>query len=153
MSEQASHAVRSWNEAIMQEFRDNDGRVGGSFEGVPLLLLTTQGRKTGRPHTNPVVYLRDGARYLVFASNAGGPTNPHWYANLLAHPQVTLEIGSEGRGVQPYAATAVPLEGDERHRFWERQCSLNPAFRDYEQRTSRIIPVVALQPLDPGGAP
>jgi deazaflavin-dependent oxidoreductase (nitroreductase family) len=147
MSEHSAD-TRTWNERVIGEFLDNNGQVGGPFHGVPLLLMTTQGRKTGKPHTIPAVYLRDGARYLVFASNAGGPTNPHWYDNLLDHPQVTIEIGTEGGTVRPYAALAAPLEGDERDHFWERQCSINPAFRDYEHRTTRTIPVVALQVLD-----
>jgi deazaflavin-dependent oxidoreductase (nitroreductase family) len=153
MNEQPSDALRSWNERIIQEFRANGGQVGGRFQGAPLLLMTTQGRATGRPHTNPVTYQRDGARYLVFASNAGGPTNPDWYHNLLAHPQVTIEVGTEAGTVRPYATRAVPLGGDERDQAWERQCALDPAFRDYERQTTRTIPVVALQPVDLAGNP
>jgi deazaflavin-dependent oxidoreductase (nitroreductase family) len=141
------------NDQVIDGFRANNGRVGGAFQGARLLLMTTQGRRTGKPHTTPVVYLRDRARYLVFASNAGGLTDPDWYRNLLAHPQVTIELGTDAGAVRPYAATAVPLEGGERDRFWQLQCSIDPAFRDYERRTTRTIPVVALQPLDLGANP
>jgi deazaflavin-dependent oxidoreductase (nitroreductase family) len=153
MSEHDRDGVRNWNERIIDEFRANNGQVGGPFQGAPLLLMTTQGRRTGKPHTNPAVYLRDGARYLVFASNAGGPTNPDWYRNLVANPQVTIEIGAEAGTVRPYATGAVPLEGAERDRFWERQCSIDPSFRDYERRTTRTIPVVALHLLDLAATP
>ncbi|MFE2106887.1 nitroreductase/quinone reductase family protein [Kitasatospora sp. NPDC059463] len=138
----------SGNERIIKEFRENNGRVGGVFEGVPLVLLTTAGRRTGRPHTTPVVQLRDGGRYVVFASNGGGPEHPDWYHNLVASPQVTLETGTgEGR-VKPLATRAVVLEGEERDQLYERQCRVNPAFREYREKTTRVIPVVALHPLD-----
>jgi deazaflavin-dependent oxidoreductase (nitroreductase family) len=148
MSEQRPEAAMSSNERVMKEFRDNNGKVGGMFEGAPMVLVTTAGRKTGRPHTNPAIYLRDGDRYLVFCSNAGGPRDPDWYHNLLANPQVTMEIGTEEGFAKPFATRAVPLEGDERDHFWELQCSIDPAFRAYEEKTTRRIPVVALYPLD-----
>ncbi|MFE7560263.1 nitroreductase/quinone reductase family protein [Kitasatospora sp. NPDC057500] len=138
----------SGNERVIKEFRENNGKVGGVFEGVPLVLLTTAGRRTGRPHTTPVVRLRDGVRHLVFASNGGGPKHPEWYHNLLASPQVTMETGTDEGHVKPFATRAVVLEGEERDRLYERQCLVNPAFRDYRERTDRVIPVVALHPLD-----
>ncbi|WP_344336472.1 nitroreductase family deazaflavin-dependent oxidoreductase, partial [Kitasatospora putterlickiae] len=137
-----------WNERIIKEFRENNGKVGGAFEGTPMVVLTTAGRRTGRPHTNPVVYLPDGARYLVFASNAGGPEHPDWFHNLVASPQVTMEIGTEEGRVKPFATRAVVLEGEERDRLYERQSTLRPAFREYQEKTTRVIPVVALYPLD-----
>ncbi|MCO5970144.1 nitroreductase/quinone reductase family protein [Actinoallomurus soli] len=136
------------NDPVIGEFRANNGKVGGVFDGVPLLLLTTAGRRTGRPHTTPVVHLRDGGRYLVFASNAGRPEHPDWYENLLAGSQATIEVGTEEGRVRPFAARAVVLDGDERDHWYERQCALNPAFRRYQEQTTRRIPVVALHPLD-----
>lgn len=137
-----------WNKRIIKEFRENNGKVGGMFEGAPMVLVTTAGRRTGKPHTNPVIYLRDGDRYLVFASNMGSPEHPDWYYNMLASPQVTMEVGTDEGHVKPFATRAVVLEGEERDRLWERQCSISPAFREYQEKTTRIIPVVALYPLD-----
>ncbi|REE96263.1 nitroreductase/quinone reductase family protein [Thermomonospora umbrina] len=137
-----------WNERVIKEFRENNGKVGGRFEGAPLLLLTTAGRKTGKPHTNPVIHLRDGDRHLVFASNAGSDEHPDWYHNLVAAPQVTIEIGTDEGRVEPVGAQAVVLEGEERDRWWERQCEIDPSFREYERQTTRTIPVVALNVLD-----
>ncbi|MCT2591780.1 nitroreductase/quinone reductase family protein [Streptomyces sp. N2-109] len=148
MSEQRADRGLSWNEQVIKEFRENNGAVGGMFEGAPLVLLTTVGRKSRKPHTNPVIHLRDGERHLVFGSNAGSDKHPDWYHNLLASPQVTMEIGTEDGAVKPFATRAVPLEGEERHHYWELQCSLAPPFRRYEEQTDREIPVVALYPLD-----
>ncbi|TDC08210.1 nitroreductase family deazaflavin-dependent oxidoreductase, partial [Streptomyces sp. 8K308] len=142
-----------FNDQIIAEFRANNGRVGGPFEGADLVLLTTAGRRTGRPHTTPAGYRRDGDRLLVFGSNGGAPTHPHWYLNLLASAQVTVEIGTDTGRVRPFAARAEPLRGAERDREWETQCSLDPGFRDYAARTTRTIPVVALHPLDLSGDP
>jgi deazaflavin-dependent oxidoreductase (nitroreductase family) len=103
-------APTAFNQQIIDEFRTNEGRVGGMFEGAPLVLLSTTGARTGRPHTNPAAYMRDGERILVFASNAGRPKNPDWYHNLLADSRVTIEIGIGDGGVETYAAEAVPLE-------------------------------------------
>jgi deazaflavin-dependent oxidoreductase (nitroreductase family) len=137
----------SFNQQVIEEFRTNAGRVGGMFEGAPLVLLHTAGAKTGRPRTNPAVYLADGDRILVFASNAGQPKNPDWYANLLADPRVTVEIGLDD-GVETYAADAVPLDGEERDRFFRLQAERDPAFAAYQAGTTRTIPVIALKRLD-----
>ncbi|WP_052850260.1 nitroreductase/quinone reductase family protein [Streptomyces avicenniae] len=137
-----------WNDQVIAEFRANNGRVGGMFEGAQLLLLTTAGRRSGRPHTNPAVYRRDGAAYVVFASNAGSDKEPDWFRNILASPQVTLELGTDEGRALPFAARAVPLAGAERDRLWEAQCADDPAFRAYERKTSRTIAVVALHLLD-----
>ncbi|MFI9828485.1 nitroreductase/quinone reductase family protein [Streptomyces sp. NPDC051913] len=150
MTEEQADSGLSWNERVIQEFRANNGRVGGMFEGAPMVVLTTMGRKTGKPHVNPAIYYKDGDRYLVFASNAGRGKNPDWYHNLLDSPQVTMEIGTEEGAVRPYATRAQVLEGEERDRYWELQCSLDPAFREYEEKAGRAIPVVALHPLDLG---
>jgi len=131
---------QDWNRSTIEEFRANGGKVGGMWEGRPLLLLTTTGAKSGQRHTNPVMYLRDGNRLLVFASKGGAPTNPDWFHNLLAHPQVTVEVGSE-----VYEAAATILSGEERDRLYARQAQLYPQFADYQARTTRKIPVVALE--------
>lgn len=136
-----------FNQRIIEEFRANGGQVGGRFAGAPLVLLTTQGARTGRPHTNPVVYLRDGDRILVFASNAGGEKDPHWYRNLVAHGQATVEIGEDG-AVAIYHMHAEPLTGAERDHHYARQAELDPAFHAYQASTSRTIPVVALRRLN-----
>ncbi|GCE46143.1 deazaflavin-dependent oxidoreductase (nitroreductase family) [Thermosporothrix hazakensis] len=128
------------NEAIIAEFRANGGKVGGPFEGAPMLLLTTIGAKSGRPHTTPLIYLADGNRLLVFASNAGAPTHPAWFHNLQASPDVIVEVGTD-----TFPATATRITGEERDRLYARQATIFPAFADYETRTSRLIPVVALQ--------
>jgi deazaflavin-dependent oxidoreductase (nitroreductase family) len=129
-----------WNRQIIEAFRANGGKVGGMWEGRPLLLLTTTGAKSGQRRTTPVMYLPDGDRLLVFATKAGAPTNPAWYHNLLAHPEVTVEVGTE-----TYEATATPLTGEERDRLYAKQASLYPQFGEYQARATRKIPVIALE--------
>jgi deazaflavin-dependent oxidoreductase (nitroreductase family) len=129
-----------WNRRTIEEFRTNKGKVGGMWEGKPLLLLTTTGAKSGQRHTTPTMYLRNGDRLLVFASKGGAPTNPDWYLNLLAHPEVTVEVGPE-----TYQAIATVLTGDERDRIYARQAELFPQFADYQAKTTRKIPVIALE--------
>ena len=130
----------NWNSQTIEAFRANGGKVGGVWEGRPLLLLTTTGAKSGKQHTSPTMYLPDGDRLLIFASKAGAPSNPDWYYNLLAHPEVTVEVGSE-----TYQATAVPITGEERNRLYAKQAELYPQFADYQKKTTRKIPVVALE--------
>jgi len=129
-----------WNRRIIEEFRANKGKVGGPFEGAPLLLLTTTGAKSGQQRTTPLVYMADGDRMLIFASKAGAPTNPDWYHNLVAHPQVTVEVGTETLNV-----TAVVITGEERDRLYAKQAAINPGFAEYETKTTRKIPVIALE--------
>lgn len=131
--------MSEWNLKIIEEFRANEGKVGGMFEGATLLLLTTTGARSGRPHTTPLTYLDDGDRLLVFASNAGAPTHPAWYHNVLADPRVTVEAGTAS-----YRATALPLHDEERDRAYARQSGLVPAYAEYQRQTTRTIPVVAL---------
>ena len=131
---------QDWNRRTIEEFRANGGKVGGMWEGRPLLLLTTTGARSGQRRTNPVMYLSDGDRLLVFASKGGAPTNPDWYHNLLTHPQVTAEVGAE-----TYEATATVLTGEERDRLYARQADMYPQFADYQARTTRKIPVIALE--------
>jgi deazaflavin-dependent oxidoreductase (nitroreductase family) len=130
----------NWNRQTIEEFRANGGKVGGIWEGRPLLLLTTTGGKSGRHYTTPTMYLRDGDRLLVFASKGGAPSHPDWYHNLLAHPEVTVEVGHE-----TYQAIATPLTGEERDRLYAKQSELYPQFADYQKRTTRKIPVIALE--------
>lgn len=137
-----------FNQRVIDEFRANGGAVGGRFHDTPLILITTEGRHSHRPRTNPVTYVRDGTRYLIVGSNLGRPTHPGWYHNLLASPQVTMEIGTDDGQVSTLAARAVILHGAERDRRYELLCAGRPVFRDYQEKTTRTIPVVALQPLE-----
>jgi deazaflavin-dependent oxidoreductase (nitroreductase family) len=128
-----------FNERNIKEFRANHGRVGGAFEGAPLLLLHTTGARTGEPRVNPTMYLQDGERYLVFASKAGADTNPDWYHNLKAHPEIQMEIGDQTLDVH-----ADEVYGPERDTLFERQAALFPGFAGYQRQTNRRIPVIAL---------
>jgi deazaflavin-dependent oxidoreductase (nitroreductase family) len=130
-----------WNSKIIEEFRANKGKVGGPFDGAPLLLLHTVGARTGQPRVNPVMYRPVPGGYAVFASKAGAPDNPDWYHNLLAHPDVEAEIGTETVKVH-----ARVTEGTEREEIWTAHKAANPGFADYERKTTRQIPVIVLQP-------
>lgn len=134
--------VSDWNSKIIEEFRANDGKVGGQFEGAPLLLLHTVGAKSGQQRVNPMMYQANGDGYAVFASKGGAPTNPDWYHNVLANPRVRAEIGTETAEF-----TARVADGAERQRIWDAQKSAYPGFADYEQKTTRQIPVVILEPV------
>ncbi|WP_328830122.1 nitroreductase/quinone reductase family protein [Streptomyces sp. NBC_00252] len=135
-----------FNQPIIDEFRANKGRMTGYFEGARLLLLTTTGARTGTPHTTPVGYLPDGDRVLVIASAAGSDRHPDWFRNLVAHPQVTVESG-----VFTYDAQAVVLTGEERDEVFARAVEADPGWAAYQEKTERIIPVVALHSLAQGG--
>jgi deazaflavin-dependent oxidoreductase (nitroreductase family) len=135
--------VEDWNAKIIEEFRANGGKVGGSFAGAPLLLLHSVGAKSGRERVNPVMYRADGVRLAVFASKGGAPSDPDWARNLRAHPDVTVEIGTETRAV--VARVADPTE---REHLWEAQKREYPGFADYERKTDRQIPVFILEPVD-----
>jgi deazaflavin-dependent oxidoreductase (nitroreductase family) len=139
MAEEEQATPANWNQKIIEEFRATGGKVGGPFAGSTLLLLTTTGARTGKPRTNPVAFLRDGERILIIASAAGAATNPDWYHNLVANPDVTVELGAE-----TFAATAVPLRGEERDRLFAHVVQLAPGFGEYQAKTPRVIPVVAL---------
>ena len=133
--------AEDWNSKIIAEFRASGGKVGGQFEGAPLLLLHTTGAKSGQERVNPMMYRTDGDNLVVFASKAGADTNPDWYHNLLAHPQVQAEVGTQTRTV-----VARVAEGEERHRLWDAHKRDWPGFADYESKTERQIPVVILEP-------
>ncbi|MCC6499890.1 MAG: nitroreductase family deazaflavin-dependent oxidoreductase [Anaerolineales bacterium] len=127
------------NQKIIDEFHANDGKVGGNFAGKTLLLLHHIGAKSGQERINPVAYVRDGERYVIIASKGGSPTNPSWYYNLLAHPQVTVEAG-----VKKFQARATVTEEPERTRLYEKMIEMMPAFAEYRQKTERKIPVIVL---------
>jgi deazaflavin-dependent oxidoreductase (nitroreductase family) len=131
--------VSDWNTKIIEEFRANEGRVGGHFAGAPLLLLHTTGRKTGGERVNPMMYLDENGRRYVFASKGGAPTHPDWYLNLVSDPQVRVEVGSE-----TYPARAVVLTGAEHDRVYAEQSARYPNFDEYQRKTSRVIPVIEL---------
>jgi deazaflavin-dependent oxidoreductase (nitroreductase family) len=128
------------NRQTIEAFRENGGKVGGIWEGKPLLLLTTTGAKSGQRRTTPLMYLADGNRLVIFASKGGAPTSPDWYHNLLAHPQVTIEVGNE-----TFETEAMVLTGEERDRIYAKQAQLYPQFADYQAKTTRKIPAIALE--------
>ena len=134
--------MSDYNQQIIEEFRANGGEVGGNFAGAPLLLLHSVGAKSGQERVNPMMYLADGDRYLVFASKAGAPTNPDWYYNLKANPRAIIEVGQHTLQVE-----AVDLEGEERTRMYDKQAELYSGFATYQENTDRVIPVVALTPV------
>jgi len=131
-----------WNDDIIEEFRANQGRVGGRYESQPLLLLHQRGAKSGIERVNPVGFLGVGDAYAVFGTNAGKPSDPNWYRNLIANPRARIEVGTETLDVMARVA-----EGDERDQLWERQKQRNPAFAGYEEKAGRQIPVVVLEPV------
>lgn len=139
-----------FNQPVIDEFRANNGRVGGMFEGARLLLLTTTGARTGTRHTTPLGYLPDGGdRVLVIGSAGGSPKHPDWYRNVLTNPQVTVESGAF-----TYEAQAVVLEGEERDRAFARAVEAEPGWAEYQEKAGdRVIPVVALCEIPPSGPP
>jgi deazaflavin-dependent oxidoreductase (nitroreductase family) len=136
-----STTPNDFNARIIDEFHANEGRVGGMFEGTTLLLLHHVGARTGANRVNPLAYDRDGDRYVIFASKAGAPTNPDWYHNLKAHPNVEIEVGTDT--IDVVAAEAV---GEERDRLYGRQAERSPGFAEYQAKTDRVIPVMLLTP-------
>ena len=137
----APYPVRmsEWNDTVIAEFRANEGRVGGNFAGAPLLLLHSTGAKSGEERVNPMMYQQVGDDWAVFASYAGKDTNPAWYHNLVAHPDASIEVGTDTVEV-----TARELPPDERAPIWEEQKRRYPGFAGYESQTSRVIPVILL---------
>jgi len=132
--------VSDWNTNIIKEFRDNDGKVGGMFEGAPLLILHTTGAKTGQERETPLMFLQEEDRRYVFASKAGAEDNPDWYHNIKADSSVTVEA-PEGK----YAASAKILAEDERAAVYARQTAAWPQFGEYQEKTARSIPVIELE--------
>jgi deazaflavin-dependent oxidoreductase (nitroreductase family) len=140
-----STSPADFNAKIIEEFRANEGRVGDMFEGMPLLLLHHTGAKSGKSRINPLAYQADGGRYVIFASKAGAPTNPDWYHNLKAQPNVQIEVGTDTIDVVAGEAT-----GEERERLFRTQAERVPQFADYEQKAERVIPVIVLTPTKAG---
>ena len=130
-----------FNSRNIEEFRANHGRLGGQFEGAPVLLLHSTGASSGQERVSPMMYLPDGDRYLVFASAAGADRNPAWYHNLVAHPDARIEVGIDEIDVH-----AVELRGAERDAKYAVQAERYPGFADYQRKTTRTIPVLALVP-------
>ena len=135
-----SNDMKSWNQSIIDEFRANAGKVGGQFEGAPLLLLHSTGAKSGEERISPMMYQQVGEGIAVFASKAGAPSNPDWYFNLKANPNASIEIGTETRLV-----VAREVVDAERDAIWTQQKADYPGFADYESATSRVIPVFVLE--------
>ena len=131
--------MSDWNDKIIAEFRTNGGKVGGNFEGAPLLLLHSTGAKSGQERVNPMMYQPVGDGFAVFASKAGADSNPDWYYNLKANPEARVEVGAEA-----FDVTARVLDDGEREPVWEEQKSRYPGFAEYEEKTDRVIPVVML---------
>ncbi len=140
-----STSPADFNAKIIEEFRANEGRVGDMFEGMPLLLLHHTGAKSGKSRINPLAYQADGGRYVIFASKAGAPTNPDWYHNLKAQPNVKIEVGTDTIDV-----VASEASGEERERLFRTQAERVPQFADYEQKAERVIPVIVLTPTKAG---
>ena len=135
------HDYNSWNIEVIEEFRANGGWAGGRLEGMPLLLLFNVGAKSGTLRINPLAYQKVESGYAIFGSKGGSPTNPSWYHNLMANPEVKVELGTE-----TFMVTARLTEGAERERIWTQQKVDFPQFADYETKTSRQIPVIVLEP-------
>lgn len=128
-----------FNRGVIAEFRANEGKVGGPFQGAPMILVTHKGAKSGKEYTTPLVYSKDGDAVVIIASKAGAPDDPQWYRNMVANPDVTVEIGTE-----TYAARARVAEGAERDRLYAAQAAMMPNFDEYAAKTSRVIPVIVL---------
>jgi deazaflavin-dependent oxidoreductase (nitroreductase family) len=133
-------SMNQFNQNLIAEFRANDGKVSGQFAGRPLLLLTTTGAKSGQPRTMPLVFTKDGDKLVIIASKGGSDSNPDWYHNLVANPEATIELPGEA-----FRVRARQTEGEERRRLYDAQAALMPAFADYEQKTTREIPLFVLE--------
>ena len=137
--------AEDFNTRVIREFRENGGRVGPPFEGAPMILVHHRGRRTGAEFVAPLVYQAVGDGFAVFASKAGAPTHPEWYANLLASPETTVEVGG-GHGGAEVAVRVRELTGAEREQVWEEQKRRSPGFADYEVKAApRVIPVLLLE--------
>ena len=137
------HNQNDYNQRLIEEFRADRSNNGEAFKGRPLLLLTTTGARSGQRRTTPMMYVHDGDRLLVIASNAGALKHPAWYYNVVAHPHVTVEVGKE-----TYDATAIVTEGAERQQLWARIVEQYPFFADHQAKITRQIPVVVLERRD-----
>lgn len=132
--------MEDFNASVIKEFRNNQGKVEGPFAGMELLLVTTKGAKSGKKIIFPVAYTKDGEKFVIIASKGGAPENPAWYYNLLAHPEVTVEVGTE-----KFQAKAVEAKESERERLFNQHATQYPQFNEYKAKTTRIIPVFTLE--------
>jgi deazaflavin-dependent oxidoreductase (nitroreductase family) len=135
-----ANPMAEFNKKVIEEFRSSGGKVGGQFADAPMIIITHTGAKSGKTYTSPLVYSRDGDRFVIIASKAGAPKNPSWYHNLIAHPEVTVEIGTE-----KFKARATEARGAERDRLFAAHAKLMPQFNEYQKKTNRKIPVLVLQ--------
>jgi deazaflavin-dependent oxidoreductase (nitroreductase family) len=134
--------VTDWNQQIIDEFRANEGRVGGMFEGAPMILIHHVGAKTGTERVSPLVYFaEDDGRMVIVASKGGAPDNPAWYHNLKANPKIDVEVGA-----RTFPVLVEEIAGEERDQVWQRVITERSGFADYQQKTSRTIPVLRLTP-------
>ena len=133
------NSMNDWNAQVIADFRANNGKVGGTVGDFPITIITTTGRKSGQPRVAPLVYLPDDGRVVIFASKGGAPTHPDWYHNIVANPEVIVEVGAE-----KYTARAEIITGDARDELFARQVAAAPQFGEYQENTDRVIPVVVL---------
>jgi deazaflavin-dependent oxidoreductase (nitroreductase family) len=131
--------MSDFNQQVIDEFRANDGKVGGMFDGANMILLTTTGARSGEPRLSPLMFFPDDDRIVIVASKAGAPTHPAWYHNIVANPRVTAEVGAER-----FEADAVTIEGEERDALYARIAEASPQFAEYQAATERTIPIVRL---------
>ena len=134
--------MNDFNTNIIEEFRNNKGKVAGPFQGMPMVILTTKGRRTGNPHETPLVPLEDDGKLFVFGSMGGAPKHPAWFLNLRDNPRVTVEHGTD-----KFEAEAKIISGEEHDRIYAKQAQRVPQFAEYQTKTTRQIPVVELQPI------
>ena len=135
-----SNPMAEFNKKVIEDFRSSGGKVGGQFAGAPMIIITHTGAKSGKLYASPLVYSKDGDRFVIIASKAGAPQNPSWYHNLVAHPEVTVEIGTE-----KFKARVTEAKGAERDRLFAAQAKLMPQFNEYQKKTNRKIPVLVLE--------
>jgi deazaflavin-dependent oxidoreductase (nitroreductase family) len=144
-----ANSVETWNNVnsdVVQQFRSDNGKISsGMFKGARLLLLTTTGAKSGKERINPLAFTRDGDDYVIIASKGGFPAHPDWYHNVLANPEVQVEVATQS-GVDEFTAHARIARGEERQRLYDAQAAVMPGFAEYQKKTSREIPVVVLEP-------
>jgi deazaflavin-dependent oxidoreductase (nitroreductase family) len=136
----ADNDVNDFNRDLIEQFRANDGKTTGPFAEAPLMLMTTTGAKSGKERIIPIVYTRDGDRLVIAASKGGAPTNPDWYANVVANPEVTIELPGE-----KFPARATVVDRTERDRLYAAHAAAMPGFAEYETKTDRVIPIVVLE--------
>jgi deazaflavin-dependent oxidoreductase (nitroreductase family) len=132
--------MAEFNKKVIDEFRSSGGKLSGQMAEAPMIIITHKGAKSGTTYTSPLVYSKDGDRYVIIASKGGAPNNPSWYHNLVAHPEVTVEIGTE-----KFTVKAHEVKGAERDRLFEAQAKMMPVFSEYQQKTARKIPVFVLE--------